>query len=658
MGEHRNGEVDPDGALDDQNQQQGHRHGFEGKEQHHQHDEDAHHADDDVVPGEGFLKLIGVGGVSDDENLPIGVMPAGHLGDGVGEGVGLVAADGKVEIDQHAAVVCALELELAVCHAVGSIAQARSSFIAQRDIALLYAVPYKEEHVDERHGIGVDTAHQLAIILLLGGVCGIDKAAQLIVDVRKLRELPGRELVGQGVAVHGLNVRKAHGALHLRHIIEFVQNRPLGLVVPGWHDQRHQVRGGEVLFDHLLGDLLLVELGRHDRVITIDIRALAGDKVGPHNQHHEEDGHESPGGIGKFADEGDLGDEAFVAGLFDPRPEEHQQAGHEYEHGKQGEENCLDKADAHIRAQPELHEQHGHKPAHGGEAAGADLRDALAEGLDDRLPQRQRLMLLLEAVAEDHRVVQRQRQLQNAGHRVGNERDLAQQEVGAHVHQHGADEGQQQHRDLRPGLAGERQHADHDGRHDDHDDVDLALDDLRKLIAQRCIQISVIGAVALQHCVQCLHAGAVGLRIVEGDVVEGGDVVVMVAAVVKSHTLHAVHASNFVRDLCGAVVGHAGKHQLGGAEGRKLIGHHIQPLPRFRLGRQVGCQVVFHLDPIAGHDGKNQHQADQKKNQIAFIDDKSGELDHEARPVSGFGLDRIISLAPCGAVILWQVLPC
>ena len=60
----------------------------------------------------------------------------------------------------------------------------------------------------------------------------------------------------------------------------------------------------------------------------------------------------------------------------------------------------------------------------------------LASDLDDRLFQGQGLVFLLEVVAEDDGVVQRKGQLQNVRDRVGNERDGAQQEVGAHVEDH------------------------------------------------------------------------------------------------------------------------------------------------------------------------------------------------------------------------------
>ena len=643
MGEHRHGEVDPDGALDHQDEQQRHRHGLEGEQQHHQHDEDAHHADHHVVPGKGFLKLIGVCGVAHHVDAPVGIVRPGDLGDQIGEGIGLIAALRQVQIDQHPAEVLALELGFAVLHAVGGAAQRVLRLLGQGDIAVLHPVPDEQEHVDERDGIGGHAAHQLSVFLPLRSVGGVNELAELIVDVRQLGKLSGGQPVGQRVAVHGLDVAQAHGAFDLRHGVQLRQDRPLGFIVPGGDHQGNQIGRGKVVPYHPLGHLLLVQLGRHDGVIAVDIGAALGDEIAADDQRQEEDRHHHAAGIGKAPHEGDLGNKVPVLRLFDPGPEEHQKAGHEDEHGKQGEKDRLDEADAHVRAKAELHEDHRHQTAHRGEAAGADFRDALAQRLDDRLAQRQGLVLLLESVAQDHRVVQRQRQLQNAGHGVGDEGDLAQKEVGAHIQHHGADEGQQQHGDLRPGLAGQRQHRDDDERHDDHDDVDLGLDDLRQLVAEAGVQIGVIGAVARQHRVQRVQAGRVLLRIGEGDVIEGGDIVIVVRALVKAHALHALHAAQLLGDLVGAGVGHAGDHQLGRAEGGKLLRHAVQALPRLRLGGQIGRQVVFHLDPVAGHGGKNQPQRDQQKDQIALVYNKGCELYHEACTVLLFiRIDAII----------------
>ena len=81
---------------------------------------------------------------------------------------------------------------------------------------------------------------------------------------------------------------------------------------------------------------------------------------------------------------------------------EHQQTRHEEEHCKQREENRLNEANAEVKAQPELHKEHCNEAA-------ADLRHSLAQRDNDRFADRQLLMLLLIAVAENDRIVHRQR---------------------------------------------------------------------------------------------------------------------------------------------------------------------------------------------------------------------------------------------------------
>ena len=491
-------------------------------------------------------------------------------------------------------------------------------------------VPDEEEHVDERDAVGRHAAHQLAVFPVLGGVGRVDELRELIVDVRQLGELPRREPVGQRIAVHRLDVGEAHRVIDLRHPVQLGHDGPFGLIVPGRHHQRHHVGRGEALLDHLLGDLLLVELGRHDGVVAVDVRALAGNDIRRGDEQHEDDRHDVARRVGKLADEGDLRHKIAVLRPVHERSGQHQQARHQHEDGKQREKDRFDQADGHIGTEPEAHEDHGDETADGGEAARADLRYALAQRPHHRLAQRQRLILLLEAVAEDDRIVERQRELEDARNGIGHEGYRPQQEVRAHVHDHGGEERHEQHGYLRVGLARERQHGDHDDRHDDHDDVDLRLDDLRKLVAERRIQIGVIFRIAVQYGVQRVEARLVLLRVVEGDVIKGRHAVVMVGRMVEGDILHAGYAPDLAGDLLRAVVRHVRDHQLRRAEGHELLVHDVQALPRLGSGGQIGRQVVFHLDPVPRNGGKDHQDADHEENEIALVDDEGGQLHHEA----------------------------
>ena len=522
-------------------------------------------------------------------------------------------------------------MQLAVSHLLRRAVQHLGLLVAEGNEALVDVVADEQEYVNERHAVGRDAAHQLAVVLMLRGVGGVDQLRQLVVDIRQLRELARGQLVGQGVAVHRLDVGKPHRVVDLRHRVQLVQDHALLLIVAGRHHHRHQIGRGEVLLDHVRRDLLLVELWRHDGVIAVDIGAAARYEVCRHHQSREHERDHEPRGVGELADKGDLGDKVLVPRLVHQRTEEHQQSRHEHKHGEQRVEDRLDETDAHVGTEAELHEQHRHQTADGREAAGADLGDALAQRNDRRLTGGQGLVLLLEAVAEDDRVVQRQRQLEDARDRVGDEGDLPQQEVAAHVEHHGAHKRQAQHGDLRVGLGGQDQHRHDDDRHDNHDDAHLRGDDLRQLVAQRSAEVGVVGRVAVENNVQRIEAAVVLLRVAERDVIEGGDVVVVVGGVVEVHALHAVRRRDLVRDLLRPRVGDVRHHQLCRAEGGELLAHDVEALAGLRGLRQIGSEVVLHLHPVAGDDGEHQRNAHQQEHKVPLVDNKGGELRHKAR---------------------------
>ena len=101
-------------------------------------------------------------------------------------------------------------------------------------------------------------------------------------------------------------------------------------------------------------------------------------------------------------------------------------------------------------------------------------------------------MFLLEAVAQDHRIVKAQRKLQNAGDGIGHEGDLSQQEVGALIQDHRCDKGQQQHRHFTIGTGSQNEYGHHNNRHIDHDNIDFGVDGLCQRVAQFCRNIDVI----------------------------------------------------------------------------------------------------------------------------------------------------------------------
>ena len=90
-----------------------------------------------------------------------------------------------------------------------------------------------------------------------------------------------------------------------------------------------------------------------------------------------------------------------------------------------------------------------------------------------------RLILFLEAVAVDDRIVQSQGQLQNRGHRVRDKGNLAQQEVAPHVQNRCDDERESDDCHICIGICRESQNRHHDHRHKGRDHIDFLLDRLR-----------------------------------------------------------------------------------------------------------------------------------------------------------------------------------
>ena len=336
-------------------------------------------------------------------------------------------------------------------------------------------------------------------------------------------------------------------------------------------------------------------------------------------------------GIVELADERDLRHKAAVLRAVDERAEEHQKARHHDKRREQREENGFDEAQGHIGAELELHEQHGHKAADGRQAARADLRDGLAQRDDDGLAQRQELVLLLEPVAEDDGVVDRQCQLQNTRDRIGDERNFAHQEVRALIQHQRDDERQNEHRHLTVGLGREEQHEYDDDGDIDHDDADLVVDGLLLRVAEVCVHIEVIVPEQFLHRVERIETGLVILAVGKGDGVERGKVIVVSGGLIIVHALHALDLFDLRLERGGLLGCDVGDHDLGRAVGDELLVHDIQGLLRLGIGGQVIGQVALDLDPVAGKDGKNQQNDGEKKDQIPFVDDERRELFHKRR---------------------------
>ena len=151
----------------------------------------------------------------------------------------------------------------------------------------------------------------------------------------------------------------------------------------------------------------------------------------------------------------------------------------------------------------------------------------------------------------------------------------------------------------------------------------------RQRVSQIRIQIHVVAGEGGFYRLQRIQAGDVFFVIGEGDSVEGGEVVIVGVGVVVSDGLDALDLRQPVPEGVGLVLADVGHHDAGGAVGGELAVHDGQGLFGFGIFRQIGGQVVFHLHPVPGEQGKNQQEHGNQINQIPLVHDKRGELFHE-----------------------------
>ena len=304
-------------------------------------------------------------------------MPLGDLTDGIRELEGFIPGFRQRQIHQHPVIVFSLQLPFTHKHLGSGVGKRISLFPFEVDVSLVDLVADIKKHVDQRNAVLGNTADQLVIASVLDGVYRVEQLRRFIVQLQQVREFARGELVGQLVPAHGVNPRDGRHGVHLREVHQFIHEALLLAVVPaGNHHRQHGARGKGVA-DQFLRDLVLVLPRRGQGVIAVDIGAMIGKREGRNHQHNENRRDQEACRPGKAAHKRDLRHKGLVLGLVHEVAEKHQEARHHKENREQGEDDGLDQADCHVRAQLELHEHHGDQAADGGQAACPDLRDRL-----------------------------------------------------------------------------------------------------------------------------------------------------------------------------------------------------------------------------------------------------------------------------------------
>ena len=556
----REREVDPDRALDDQDQQHRQRHAAERHEQDRHNEHQREDADMCVVLTEGGGKVLILRGLADE--VALGIVLPGHALDDGEIIIRLLALDREIQPQSHAGVVLGVQLALGVDElVVGLLELLHEARVDARlvDLALLIQ---ELDHVDERDGgiVDVRQIHELAQRLrhavVLRAVGGVGRAGDADVDIRKLGKLARREALRDGVAVLCLGAGKRDDLIDAVELVELGKERGLRLVIGERNDERHFVDFAEGGIDLLFAELVFVLLHRVERAVAEHIGAVIGeDRSG--DQNDDEDRRDDVAGLDRKAAPGaDLRQEALVVALVEQRAHEQQQRRHEQEHREHADQDRLDEHEAHVRADLDLHERQRQKTRNGRQARSADLGDAEREGLHDRVTCVMRPALLGIVVAEDDRIVDRETQLQHRRNGVCDEGDLAEPVVRALVQPDRHAENDQQDRNLGIGFARQEQDQDDDDNEDHEHHPHFLLKDDAGRVADLRIDICIVVSQGIAHVLHAADAHVIQLLAVKRHIEQRRRADIVRSVLLELDTPYAVHVAEHLCDLLRLVIGH------------------------------------------------------------------------------------------------------
>ena len=162
------------------------------------------------------------------------------------------------------------------------------------------------------------------------------------------------------------------------------------------------------------------------------------------------------------------------------------QSRHQKEHRDETAKYTLGEHKAEVIAQPELHEHQRNEAGDRREARGGNFNDRFGKRLDERLAlRREAVDLVLIAVGENDGIVDRERELQNDGNRVGDRGNLAQPEVRAHIEQRSDRKDDEEDDNFKIAARCEEQHRHNDNGSQRHHADHLLCDLAEKVCADR-----------------------------------------------------------------------------------------------------------------------------------------------------------------------------
>ena len=499
-------------------------------------------------------------------------------------------------------------------------------FSGKGDVVCLELIFQEDKHIKQRDLVAIQPGEDLTVLILLGGVAGVQRLHYLVIQPDQLGKLPGAQGIRQLVAAHSLHAGKAHGAFYLGAVVQLRQDLGFRFIIAAGQHHRNHVAGAKGVLDLKVIVLPLGHFGGFDVVEAIGVGTMAAkpERAGENNQ--KQGRHYKAGLYRELTGKGNVWQQLFVAGLVDQRAEQDQQTGHQGKYAHKAQEDGLDQHHGKIHADAKLHEPQGHQTADGGQGRAADFGDGFTQSGDGGVPGVFGFVLVAKAVAQDDGVVNGKGKLQHHRHGIGNKADLAAKEIGAHIQQGGCAKGKQQHRHLHIRPGGKHQHQDNNDHRNDENDQHFLVQ--HGVGVKVCLGIdgSIVHSGKIFNFGKGLQRSLLQIAAYKADIKQSAGVGVMLRVSAKGNHLHALYLADLIAESLGSLVGNIGYHHPGGGKGSEIFVHGYDALPGLRAFRQVDGNIVFYLYPAHGDHAKKQGKDIKQEEILSFIHDKPGHF--------------------------------
>ena len=114
----------------------------------------------------------------------------------------------KIYIYEYSRIFIALKLILCKIHHAVCIFKLLHKVVIEGDISFFYLFIYKHEHIDKRNFVVGKPVDRFGIVLIVNGICSINKLRNFVIYIKKLGKLPRCQLIRKCISVHRLGICK------------------------------------------------------------------------------------------------------------------------------------------------------------------------------------------------------------------------------------------------------------------------------------------------------------------------------------------------------------------------------------------------------------------------------------------------------------------